>query len=83
MLMNAYVQSLYKSLGIFIPLIVVNCVILGRAEAYASNNKILPSIFDAIGMGIGFTIALFSIGTFREILGLWNIFRKEHYARGI
>ena len=69
MLMNAYVQSLYKSLGIFIPLIVVNCVILGRAEAYASNNKILPSIFDAIGMGIGFTIALFSIGTFREILG--------------
>lgn len=48
MLMNAYVQSLYKSLGIFIPLIVVNCVILGRAEAYASNNKILPSIFDAI-----------------------------------
>ncbi|GAA0065978.1 MAG: electron transport complex subunit E [Clostridium perfringens] len=69
MLMNAYVQSLYKSLGIFIPLIVVNCVILGRAEAYASNNKVIPSIFDAIGMGVGFTIALFSIGTFREILG--------------
>lgn len=69
MLMNAYVQSLYKSLGIFIPLIVVNCVILGRAEAYASKNPIIPSIFDAIGMGIGFTIALFSIGTFREILG--------------
>lgn len=69
MLMNAYVQSLYKSLGIFIPLIVVNCVILGRAEAYASKNKVLPSIFDALGMGIGFTIALFSIGTFRELLG--------------
>lgn len=69
MLMNAYVQSLYKSLGIFIPLIVVNCVILGRAEAYASKNSVIPSIFDAIGMGIGFTIALFSIGTFREILG--------------
>ena len=69
MLMQGYIPSLYSSLGIFIPLIVVNCIILGRAEAYASKNEILPSIFDAIGMGLGFTIALFLIGTFREILG--------------
>lgn len=69
MLMNAYISDLYKSLGIFIPLIVVNCVILGRAEAFASKNPIIPSIFDALGMGLGFTVALFLIGTFREILG--------------
>lgn len=73
MLMQGYIPSLYSSLGIFIPLIVVNCIILGRAEAYASKNKILPSIFDAIGMGLGFTIALFLIGTFREILGAGQI----------
>lgn len=73
MLMQGYVPSLYKSLGIFIPLIVVNCVILGRAEAYASKNSVLPSIFDAIGMGLGFTIALFLIGSFREILGAGTI----------
>lgn len=69
MLMQGYLPSLYSSLGIFIPLIVVNCIILGRAEAYASKNSIIPSIFDAIGMGLGFTVALFLIGTFREILG--------------
>ncbi|GAB6169931.1 electron transport complex subunit E [Clostridium carnis] len=69
MLMQGYVPSLYNSLGIFIPLIVVNCIILGRAEAYASKNPVIPSIFDAIGMGLGFTIALLSIGTFREVLG--------------
>ena len=73
MLMQGYIPSLYSSLGIFIPLIVVNCIILGRAEAYASKNPILPSIFDAIGMGLGFTIALFLIGTFREILGAGQI----------
>lgn len=73
MLIQGYIPSLYASLGIFIPLIVVNCIILGRAEAYASKNKILPSIFDAIGMGLGFTIALFLIGTFREILGAGQI----------
>ncbi|MCF0149223.1 MAG: electron transport complex subunit E [Clostridium sp.] len=73
MLMQGYLPSLYSSLGIFIPLIVVNCIILGRAEAYASKNQILPSIFDAIGMGLGFTIALFLIGTFREILGAGQI----------
>lgn len=73
MLMQGYVPSLYASLGIFIPLIVVNCVILGRAEAYASKNKIIPSLFDAIGMGLGFTIALFLIGAFREVLGAGQI----------
>lgn len=73
MLMNAYIPSLYKALGIFIPLIVVNCVILGRAEAYASKNPILPSIFDAIGMGLGFTVALATIGAFREVLGAGTI----------
>ncbi|MGL5415759.1 MAG: RnfABCDGE type electron transport complex subunit E [Clostridium sp.] len=73
MLMQGYVPSLYKSLGIFIPLIVVNCVILGRAESYASKNKVLPSIFDGIGMGLGFTIALFLIGSFRELLGSGSI----------
>lgn len=73
MLIQGYIPSLYASLGIFIPLTVVNCIILGRAEAYASKNKILPSIFDAIGMGLGFTIALFLIGTFREILGAGQI----------
>lgn len=69
MLIQGYVPGLYASLGIFIPLIVVNCVILGRAEAYAAKNKVIPSIFDAIGMGLGFTIALVSVAAFREILG--------------
>lgn len=73
MLMQGYVPSLYKSLGIFIPLIVVNCIILGRAEAYASKNGVLNSIFDAIGMGAGFTVALFAIGTFREFFGAGQI----------
>lgn len=68
-LLQGYVPSLYKSLGLFIPLIVVNCVILGRAEAYASKNKVLPSLFDAIGMGLGFTLGLASVAIFREILG--------------
>jgi len=57
-LLQAYIPDLYKSLGIFLPLIVVNCVILGRAEAYASKNKVIPSIFDAIGMGLGFGLAI-------------------------
>ncbi|MGG7177823.1 RnfABCDGE type electron transport complex subunit E [Clostridium paraputrificum] len=73
MLMQGYVPALYTSLGIFIPLIVVNCVILGRAEAYASKNPVLPSIFDAIGMGLGFTVALFLIGSFREVIGAGQI----------
>lgn len=69
MTMNAYVPPLHKSLGIFIPLIVVNCLILCRAEAFASKNGVGLSILDALGMGIGFTVALISIATFREILG--------------
>ena len=73
MLMHGYVPALYKSLGIFIPLIVVNCVILGGAEAYASKNPVIPSIFDAIGMGLGFTVALFLIGAFREVIGAGQI----------
>lgn len=69
MLMAAYTVELYNALGIFIPLIVVNCVILGRAEAYANKNKPLLSIFDGIGMGLGFTLALLSLGVVREVLG--------------
>ncbi|MBS3741636.1 MAG: electron transport complex subunit E [Candidatus Cloacimonetes bacterium] len=69
MTMNAYLPPLHKSLGIFIPLIVVNCLILCRAEAFASKNGVGLSILDALGMGLGFTLALISIATFREILG--------------
>lgn len=69
MLMNAYVPALYESLGIFIPLIVVNCIILGRAEAFASKNNPIASLLDGLGMGIGFTLALTLLATVREILG--------------
>ena len=74
LLMEAYMQSLYGALGIYIPLIVVNCIILGRAEAYASKNPPLPSLFDGIGMGLGFTIGLTIIGAIRELLGNGSIF---------
>lgn len=67
--MQAYTPSLSASLGVYIPLIVVNCIILGRAESYASKNPIMPSIFDGIGMGLGFTIGLTLIGLIRQILG--------------
>lgn len=73
-LLHAYVPSLYDSLGIYIPLIVVNCIILGRAEAYASKNTILLSACDGLGMGFGFTIGLTLIGIFRELLGAGTIF---------
>ncbi|GAB1468041.1 electron transport complex subunit E [Candidatus Cloacimonadota bacterium] len=69
MSMAAYVPALHKSLGIFIPLIVVNCIILGRAEAFANKNNVLNSIADGIGMGLGFTLALTVVATIREILG--------------
>lgn len=74
LLLEGYLPSLYTSLGIYIPLIVVNCIILGRAEAYASKHAMLPSLFDGIGMGLGFTMGLTSIGIFREILGAGQIF---------
>ena len=74
LLMEAYMQSLYGALGIYSPLIVVNCIILGRAEAYASKNPPLPSLFDGIGMGLGFTIGLTIIGAIRELLGNGSIF---------
>jgi Na+-translocating ferredoxin:NAD+ oxidoreductase subunit E len=69
MVMAAYVPALHKSLGLFIPLIVVNCIILGRAEAFASKNNVVNSLADGIGMGLGFTLALVLVATFREILG--------------
>ncbi|MBU1244686.1 electron transport complex subunit E [Myxococcota bacterium] len=69
MFMAAYSPDLHSALGLFIPLIVVNCIILGRAEAFASRNRILPSILDALGMGLGFTLTLFVLGGVREILG--------------
>jgi electron transport complex protein RnfE len=67
--MEAYFYDLYKALGIFIPLIVVNCLILGRAEAFASKNRLLPAVVDGLGMGIGFTLALFALGAVRELFG--------------
>ncbi len=76
-IMQAYVPSLYESLGIFIPLIVVNCIILGRAESYASKNSVIPSIFDGIGMGLGFTVGLTVIGVIREFLGSGTIFNIQ------
>jgi len=71
--MKAFSPSLSKSLGIFVPLIVVNCIILGRAEAFASRNSVLNSIMDALGMGVGFTLALFIISFFRQLLGTGKI----------
>ena len=76
-LLEGFIPSLYDSLGLYIPLIVVNCIILGRAESYASKNPVLPSIFDGIGMGFGFTVGLTSIGIVREILGAGQAFGKQ------
>lgn len=73
-MLAAYLPALNSSLGIYIPLIVVNCIILGRAEAYASKNSIMPAVFDGVGMGLGFTIGLTSIGIFRELLGTGQVF---------
>ncbi len=73
-LLQAYIPSLNESLGLYIPLIVVNCIILGRAEAYASKNPMIASLFDGIGMGLGFTIGLTSIGLVRELIGSGKIF---------
>lgn len=74
MLMQAYLPSLYASLGMFIPLIVVNCIILARAEAFASKNPVLPSAIDGLGMGLGFTLAITLMGMIRELLGNGSLF---------
>lgn len=73
MVMEAYAPALYAALGVFVPLIVVNCIILGRAEAFANKNKVLPSILDGLGMGVGFTLALTLIALIREVLGSGTI----------
>ncbi len=74
MVMQAYVPALFESLGIFIPLIVVNCIVLGRAEAFASKNTVLKSSLDGLGMGLGFAFGLTLLGSVREILGTGKIF---------
>ncbi|MGL4934299.1 MAG: RnfABCDGE type electron transport complex subunit E [Cetobacterium sp.] len=74
MVMKAYLPDLYKVLGLFIPLIVVNCIVLGRAESFASKNSVFKSILDGIGSGLGFTLALTVLGTIREILGNGSAF---------
>ncbi len=74
LLLEAYIPSLYEALGLYIPLIVVNCIILGRAEAYASKNNVILSVFDGLGMGLGFTVALTLIGSIRELLGAGCVF---------
>lgn len=79
MFMQAFVPSLYGSLGIFIPLIVVNCILLGRAEAFASKNSLLPSLCDGLGIGLGFTCSLTLLGCIREFLGTGKILGLEIY----
>lgn len=79
MIMQAYVPSLYASLGLFIPLIVVNCIVLGRAEAFAAKNKVIPSMFDGLGIGLGFTCALTLLGSVRELLGTGKVFSYAIY----
>jgi len=79
LVMQAYTPGLFKSLGIFIPLIVVNCIVLGRAEAFASKNNPLSSIVDGLGMGLGFTGALVILGSIRELLGNGTLFSFRFY----
>ena len=74
LVMQAYVPDIYETLGLFIPLIVVNCIVLGRAEAFASKNPVWPSILDGAGMGLGFTLALTILGCIRELLGSGSMF---------
>ena len=74
LIMKAYTPDLYKTLGIFIPLIVVNCIILGRAEAFAQKNQVFHAILDGLGMGLGFTLAITLMGSIREVLGNGSIF---------
>lgn len=82
LLMNAYTYSLYQSLGIFIPLIVTNCIVIGRAEAFASKNNVLHSAFDGFAMGLGMTLSLFLLGALREILGNGTLFDGMHLLLG-
>lgn len=77
--MAAYQPALHASLGLFIPLIVVNCIVLGRAEAFASKNRVIPSIFDGLGMGLGFTFSLTLLGAIREFLGSGKMFNLSIY----
>ena len=80
MCMAAYIPSLPAALGVFIPLIVVNCIVLGRAEAFASKNKAIPSMLDGLGIGLGFTMALTLLGGIRELLGSGKIFNLTVYS---
>jgi electron transport complex protein RnfE len=80
MSMQAYLPALYESLGLFIPLIVVNCIVLGRAEAFAAKNTVLKSSLDGIGMGLGFTMSLTMLGAIREILGTGKVFGLTLFA---
>ena len=82
MLMQAFVPSLYDALGMFIPLIVVNCIILARAEAFASKNRVLPSIVDGLGMGVGFTLAITVMGAIRELIGAGTVFAIQVMSSG-
>ncbi len=79
MSMQAYVPALYDSLGLFIPLIVVNCIVLGRAESFAAKNNVMMSMFDGLGMGLGFSLALTMLGGIRELLGTGKIFDLTIY----
>ena len=80
MCMEAYLPALYDSLGLFIPLIVVNCIVLGRAESFAAKNGVIPSFFDGLGMGLGFSFALTLLGAVRELLGTGKIFDMALYS---
>ncbi|MCK4538364.1 MAG: electron transport complex subunit E [Candidatus Krumholzibacteria bacterium] len=82
LVMNGYFHALHKSLGLFIPLIVVNCIILGRAEAFASKNGLFYSMIDGLGMGLGFTLSLFVLGGIREILGNGSILGISIFGSG-
>jgi electron transport complex protein RnfE len=82
MVLNAYAHDLYKVLGLFIALIVVNCAILGRAESFASKNAVLPSAIDGLMMGLGFTFALVLIGGVREAMGSGTLFAQAHLLLG-
>jgi electron transport complex protein RnfE len=82
MLLNAYLPDLHSQLGIFVPLIVVNCIILGRAEAFASKSPVLASVADGLGMGLGFTLSLTVLGSVRELLGNGTIFGANILGSG-